>query len=221
MLSTVVVPGESPTGTILLLHGLGASGDDLAPLVPHLQRPDLRVVLPHAPFRAMSLWPGPAVRSWYDIVHAEWTPGREYEPDVRASAEAIRELIEAERARGVPSERIVVAGFSQGGAMALHVALRWPERLAAVVAMSTYLLVPHTLHTEFASVNHGIDAFFAHGVHDGVVPLRQGRLAIEALGDRVRPEPHEYSMQHEVCLPELKHLRSFLNRVIPPVSTVA
>jgi phospholipase/carboxylesterase len=134
--------GIEPIGTVIWLHGLGASGDDFAPVVPHMQLPDVRFIFPHAPVRPITIFEGDAVRAWYDITTLGESPDRETMADVIVSAELINRLIEREMERGIPSKNIVLMGFSQGAAMALHVGHRFHKPLMAVLVFSGYILKP-------------------------------------------------------------------------------
>ncbi len=211
----IVIGPESPSGVLIWLHGLGADGHDFVPAIPHLQRPDLRVVLPHAPTRPVTINGGIPCRSWYDIRHFDPGPGRESESEIRGSARQVGGLIREQREAGIPADRIALVGFSQGGAMALHVALRWPERLAAVVALSTYLLLEETLDAERSAASDNLRAFFGHGLFDPVVDPARGRQAAERLSSHLDVQWLDYPMDHSVCLEELQDLQTFLNEVLP------
>lgn len=221
MLDAVRLGPDAPSGLVLWLHGLGADGHDFAPLVPHLGRPDLRVVLPHAAVRPVTINGGFPMRAWYDITRMETGPGREPPADIRASAASLTALLQAEQeAAGVPWSRVLVVGFSQGGAMALHLALRWPERLAGLAALSTYLVLEDALEAERAAVSDGLPAFFAHGIGDPTVSWDRGRAAFDRLAPHLDATWRDYPMAHEVCLDEVRDLVDFLNRVLPPLRPV-
>lgn len=218
-LETVEVePRGSADASVVLMHGLGADGHDFEPVVgelsllpPHA----VRWVFPHAPLRRVTINAGQRMRAWYDIVAID-RRAPEDEAGLRESAAAVSALVERERARGVPAERIVLAGFSQGGAVALHTALRAPERLAGVVGLSTYLPLVGRLAAEAAPANRATPVFLAHGTRDLVVPLALGqdtRDALRAQGQDV--EWHTYPMAHSVSAEEIAQLRSFLVRVLP------
>ena len=216
MLDALRLGPERPAGLVLWLHGLRADGHDFAPVVPHLRRPDLRVVLPHAAVRPVTINGGYPMRAWYDITQMAPGPGREPPADIRSSAAALAELLRAEQAAaGVPWSRVLVVGFSQGGAMALHLALRWPERLAGVVALSTYLVLEDTLATEQSAAAAGMPAFFGHGVGDPTVSWDRGRAAFDRLSDTLQATWRDYPMGHEVCLEELDDLRAFFAQALP------
>ncbi|MGE0710397.1 MAG: alpha/beta hydrolase [Planctomycetota bacterium] len=207
-------PGEL-RGSVIWLHGLGADGHDFEPILPLLPlgRLGVRVVLPHAPVMPVSINGGFVMPAWYDIRDGDLRQ-RHDEAGIRASAARITAWIEAEVARGVPARRIALVGFSQGGAMALHVGLRHPERLAGIGALSTYLLLEDQLEAERSATNRETPVFQAHGSYDPVVSLARG----EGARDRLRRDgqPHEwraYPMEHQVCEPELQALGDWFERV--------
>jgi len=202
-----------PTHSIVWLHGLGADGHDFAPIVPELVAPDwpaLRFVFPHAPVRPVTVNGGMAMRAWYDIKGLA-IADRQDEEGIRTAVAAIEALIAREHERGVPSGRIVLAGFSQGGAIALAAGLRHAEPLAGLVALSTYLPLAHALAAERSAANAAVPIFQAHGTADPVVPLALGsaaRAALAALGYAV--DWHTYPMAHAVCPQEIADLRAWL-----------
>ena len=203
--------GEAPQLSVIWLHGLGADGHDFEPIVAELRLSfPVRFVFPHAPVRPVTINGGMAMRAWYDILgfdrHAKEDVG-----GIRASATAVGQLIEREIERGMPSERIVLAGFSQGGAIALHTALRESRPLAGVLALSTYLPLVTSLASERSAANAGVPIFMAHGTSDSVLPFALGessRRALEALGYVV--DWHSYSMAHSVCLEEVSAIGAWL-----------
>jgi phospholipase/carboxylesterase len=196
---------------VLWLHGLGADGHDFEPIVPELGLSvPVRFVFPHAPVRSVTINGGMAMRAWYDILGFD-RRAREDAVGIRASAAAVTELIDREIERGMSSDRIVLAGFSQGGAIALHTALREPRPLAGVLALSTYLPLAATLSSERSAANARVPLFMAHGTDDGVLPLQlaeTSRGALEALGYTV--EWHVYPMAHSVCLEEVGEIGAWL-----------
>jgi phospholipase/carboxylesterase len=199
------------------MHGLGADGHDFEPLVPELigpGMPALRFVFPHAPVRPVTINNGYAMRAWYDIIGIDRRSAEDFK-GIGDSADSIAGLIHREHARGIASERIVIAGFSQGGAMALHLATRHPDKFAGVIALSCYL----PLAREFANVRNGANQstplFMAHGTQDPVVPYMLGdesRQLLEGAGYAV--EWHSYPMPHAVCEQEVADLGTFLRRVV-------
>ena len=176
-LETVTVEtGPNPTFSIIWMHGLGADGHDFEPLVPELLDvglPVLRFVFPHAPVRPVTINNGYQMRAWYDIIGIDRRSAEDF-AGITASAQAVGELIERENERGVPSNRIVIAGFSQGGAMALHIATRHSEKLAGVIALSCYLPMARELARARNAANQSTPIFMAHGLQDPVVPYPLG-----------------------------------------------
>lgn len=217
MLETVELGPSGPcAGTVVWLHGLGADGHDFASIVPLLGLPDVRFVFPHAPMRPVTANGGYVMRAWYDLRTFARGPGREDEAHIREVAGEIVALIHRERARGVPSERVVLAGFSQGGAMALHVAHRLPERLAGLLALSTYLVCEGDWEAEGAPANALTPALCCHGTHDPVVPLEAGRRAYERLCAPGREvEWRTYRMEHAVCDAQIRDLGVWLRARLP------
>jgi phospholipase/carboxylesterase len=212
MSSIEINTGPDPEASVIWLHGLGADGHDFEPIVPELalEKP-VRFVFPHAPVRPVTINQGMRMRAWYDIF--QFGGGPEDEAGVRASQKLVDEMIAGQKKRGI--ERIVLAGFSQGGAIALQTALRHPERLAAVLALSAYLPLNATLQAERSPANHDLPVFMAHGQYDDIIPLaraEQSKQILERLGYRV--EWHVYPMPHSVCPEELGHISQFLRRVL-------
>lgn len=210
--------GPNPQVTVIWMHGLGADGSDFAPIVPELNLPEspaVRFIFPHAPYRPVTCNGGYVMRAWYDIVSL--APGsREIdEPSLLESRDSVRQLIAREAARGVPSERIVLAGFSQGGAVAYLAGLTHPAPLAGIIALSTYIPSPALLLAEFAAPNGRIPVFAAHGTDDDVVSLELGEQALEVVrGIGVAPEWRTYAMPHSVCLDEIADIGTWLARII-------
>ena len=206
-----ITTGPKPRLAVLWLHGLGADGHDFEPIVPELGLSvPVRFVFPHAPVRPVTINGGMAMRAWYDILGFD-RRAREDAAGIRASAAAVTELVDREIERGMSSDRIVLAGFSQGGAIALHTALREPRPLGGVLALSTYLPLAATLASERSAANARLPLFMAHGTDDGVLPLQlaeTARGALEALGYAV--EWHAYPMAHSVCLEEVGAIGAWL-----------
>lgn len=208
-------PTSAHTATVVWLHGLGASGSDFAPMPRIIQRPDVRWVFPNAPERPVTVNGGYVMPAWYDILHMHPGPGRESETDIRATGEVLHELIDAEIARGVPPSRVVLIGFSQGGAMALHCGLRRKASLAGIAALSTYLTLPEHLDAEMTDAARSTPIFFGHGTHDDVVPMSRGQAAFEALSPGRDARWHDYPMAHQVMPKELRDLSAWLDEVVP------
>jgi phospholipase/carboxylesterase len=201
--------GEA-TGAVIWLHGLGASGHDFEPIVPHLGLSGVRFVFPHAPVRPVTINGGYVMPAWYDIL-AMGTQGGENADDVRASAAQIEALIARENERGVPSSRIVLAGFSQGGAMALFAGLRHARPLRGIMVLSGYEVVSRA-RAEVAAANRDTPLLFAHGTHDPMVDVARARAAYAAYGEgRPAAEWHEFPMGHEVSPEEIVVLRDWLS----------
>jgi phospholipase/carboxylesterase len=209
--------GREPVGSVIWLHGLGADGHDFGPIVPELGLPGrlpLRFVFPHAPVRPVTINAGMSMRAWYDVASFDRS-GPQDEDGIRASAAMLEGLVAREQERGIPHERIVVAGFSQGGAIAMHMALRFPHRLAGLLALSTWLPLGESLASEVAGNEaaqpRDLPIFLAHGSFDPMLPLGLGiesRAALERLGFTV--EWHEYPMAHSVCAAEIVDIGAWL-----------
>ena len=217
MLATLELEtGRTPTASVIWLHGLGADGHDFEPIVPELDLPDslpVRFVFPHAPMQPVTVNGGAVMRAWYDILGVGGVR-REDEQGVRASQQDIEALIEREKKRGLAAGQIVLAGFSQGGAMALQTGLRHPERLAGLLILSAALPLADTLAAEACPANRDVPIFMAHGTHDPMIPISRARdsyARLLALGYRV--EWHEYPMPHSVSAEEIAELSSWLRRV--------
>jgi phospholipase/carboxylesterase len=210
--------GPDPQAAIIWLHGLGADGHDFEPIVPELvQRSEraLRFVFPHAPMRPVTLNSGYVMRAWYDI-RALDRRAAEDESGIRGSQALITQLIHRENTRGIPTDRIVLAGFSQGGAMALFSGTRYPERLAGIIGLSCYQLLASRFDAERLPANQATPIFLAHGTQDPVVAPALGEAAcrqLQAAGYAV--EWHAYSMPHSVCPQEVAAIAAWLRRVLP------
>jgi phospholipase/carboxylesterase len=213
--------GPEADCSVIWLHGLGADGHDFEPIVPELRLPsDMRVrfVFPHAPERPVTINGGMRMRAWYDILTLDRS-GPEDEAGVLESGRLLERLIEREHERGSDYARIVVAGFSQGGAIALHTALRFSQRLAGVMALSTYLPLSQGFAADIAARAAAIELpiFMAHGSLDPMLPIdlgRSSRRLLEQAGYRV--EWHEYAMAHSVCGEEIADIRRWLIAVLGP-----
>ena len=203
--------GPNPDAAVIWLHGLGADGHDFEPIVPELElEKPVRFVFPHAPVRPVTINQGMRMRAWYDILQLGGGP--EDEAGLRASQKLTEELI---RAQGLPANRIVLAGFSQGGAIVLLAGLRYAERLAGVMALSTYLPLASTLATERSPENRQTPIFMAHGRYDDLIPMQRAQTSrdyLQKLGYAV--EWHDYPMPHSVCAPEIADISGFLARVL-------
>jgi phospholipase/carboxylesterase len=209
--------GANPATSIIWLHGLGADGNDFAPIVPELDLPKtaIRFVFPHAPVQPVTINAGVRMRAWYDI--ADGAIRREDERGVRASQALIETLIGREKERGTKAERLVLAGFSQGGAIALQTGLRHPERIAGIMALSTYVPIAEHLPAEASAANRKLPIFMAHGSFDPVIPLARAQESgqlLQSLGYAL--EWREYSMPHSVCPEELADIGAWLKEILEP-----
>ena len=213
---TDVLPGVEidaqgePAGSIIWMHGLGASGHDFEPIVPLLGLPQVRFVFPHAPSRGVTINGGLIMPAWYDIL-AMGTAGGEDADDVRESAAMIEALIARETARGVPAEKVVLAGFSQGGAMALFTGTRHAKTLRGIMVLSGYEVVARSREAETTEANRKTPLLFCHGTHDPMVSIVRARAAFTAYAEgRPQAEWHPFAMGHEVCPPEIDVIRQWL-----------
>lgn len=214
----VIDTGPSPRGCVIWLHGLGADGHDFEPIVPELRLgPDLplRFIFPHAPVRPVTLNGGMAMRAWYDIISLAPASRQIDEGGLLESRAYVRQLIEHENGRGITSDRIILAGFSQGGAVAYLSALTHPVPLAGIVALSTYIPSARLLVDELTEANRQIPVFAAHGTQDDVVALELGTQALgllQTLG--LEPEWHTYDMPHSVCLQEVADIGAWIKALV-------
>lgn len=206
-------PNSPPLMSVIWLHGLGADGNDFVPVVPHLQLPQdipTRFIFPQAPVRPVTVNGGYMMRAWYDIL--DMTLDRKIDlAHMLRSAEYCESLIEGEISKGVASENIFLVGFSQGGAVALHAALRSKYRLGGLICLSTYLVGEEKLKAELSEANRAIEVFWGHGEHDDVVAFDYGQRSVAQLKNwNYQVSWHTYPIAHEVCLPEIREIGSFL-----------
>ena len=212
--------GKSPKASVIWMHGLGADGNDFVPIVNELDLagvPATRFVFPHAPMRAVTINNGNVMRAWYDVSFGD-LEGKSRRPDavgLHESQAQIDALIGREVKRGIATEKLVLAGFSQGGAVALQTGLRYPKKIAGIMALSTYLPLADTLPLEAAAENKSVPVFMAHGVYDPVVPLMMGAGSMTFLtGLGYTVEWKQYPMQHSVCAEEIGDIGDWLRRVL-------
>lgn len=209
-----VNPKGDARGTVIWMHGLGATNHDFDDVVPLLQDLNLHFVFPAAPNLPVTINGGMVMPAWYDILTFDDPPLREEESSVRKSATSVVALIEREIAKGVPAAKIVLMGFSQGAAMALHTGSRFPERLAGIAVLSGYLLLPNQFETERSPANADTPILFCHGTHDPVVKFDLGRRSYEAVAQAgAHAEFHAFPMPHTLCLDEIGVLKAWLSRL--------
>lgn len=210
-------PPAPPVAVVVWLHGLGADGHDFEPVVPELRLPEdlpVRFVFPHAPERAVTAFGGQRARAWFDF-----SPGGSVDlPGLEKSVRQVHDLIQDEIDNGVPAERILLAGFSQGGVLALRTGLYYPKRLAGILALSTFLADSEKLATEQAQINARIPILMCHGQQDAVLPMTMGKSSFVTLRDAGYDiEWREYPMGHEVCAQEIRDISVWLQSAIGPV----
>jgi phospholipase/carboxylesterase len=213
--------GPNPTSAVIWLHGLGADGNDFVPIVKEMRLPGalaIRFVFPHAPVRPVTLNNGFRMRAWYDLAAGDVTTRADL-AGVRSSQVRIEALISREKARGIKARRIVLAGFSQGGVVALYTGVRHTERLAGIVALSTYVVSPEALKSDGAPSNRDVPIFMAHGTMDPMIRLDWGDASRRALVDAgYAVEWHTYPMQHSVVWEEIEAIARFLGKVLAPAA---
>jgi phospholipase/carboxylesterase len=211
--------GKHPLYSVVWLHGLGAHGSDFVPIVDELPLssvPSVRFIFPHAPMRPVSINRGMVMRAWFDYDEVSHESGmREDVASLRQSQLAVNALIAREKERGIGAEHIVLAGFSQGGALALQAGLRYPEKLAGIMALSCYLPAAHTFASEKHQSNLKTPIFMAHGRTDPVIPMAFARLSRQYLVEAgYAVEWHEYEMAHSVCAQEIMDIGEWLKRAL-------
>ncbi len=216
-LSTIVIePRSEHRFTVIWLHGLGADGHDFEGIVPQLHlagKASIRFVFPNAPVRPVTINGGMRMRAWYDIAGSSLERQVDFAGITQSSA-ALDVLIEQEVTRGIAPEQIILAGFSQGGVIALHTGLRYPKRLAGIIALSTYLPTLPQLANEASKANQDLPIFMAHGTADPIVPIEIAKSAYHQLVARHYPvQWWEYAMQHSVCAQEIEHISLFMQHI--------
>jgi phospholipase/carboxylesterase len=209
-----IANNNTPTGSVIWLHGLGADGNDFSPVVDILSLAQLRFILPHAPFRQVSLNNGYEMRAWYDLFGLTANAPQD-EAGIHEAQHFIESLIENEIARGIPSERIAIVGFSQGGAIALHTALRYKHPLAGVIALSTYLPLKNKLAFEKSLENQHIPILMVHGAYDEVISLDMAKASMETLqSENYDVNWLEFPIAHSVSVEEIDEIRTFLMKIM-------
>ena len=216
-LESITIPSiKAATGSMIWLHGLGSNGHDFSDIIPKLTLPQdlhLRFIFPHAPIRLVTVNNNMLMRAWYDIYSlSDFT--REDKEGISQAQQSINQLIEKEVSGGIPSHRIILAGFSQGGAMALYTGLRYLKPLMGIVALSTYLPLANQLASEKSTVNQKTPIFMAHGDFDPVLPLTSGKQTFQLLNQLGYPiEWHSYVMEHQVCYKEIRAIGKWLTNL--------
>lgn len=217
-LSTInIQPEAAHRYSVIWLHGLGADGHDFESLIPKLHlnaEANTHFIFPNAPIQPVTINGGMAMRSWYDITDASMDCRADID-GIYKSAGLVESLILQEIDKGIPSTNILLAGFSQGGAIALHTGLRHPHKLAGIIALSTYLPTIDQLETERSAANSGIPIFMAHGIIDPVVAVESGKAAFDKLKAMdYNVEWHDYVMEHNLCVEEIEHISDFMNSIL-------
>lgn len=214
ILKTLIINDHTdPNSSVIWLHGLGADGHDFAPVVEILDMPQTRFVLPHAPLKAVTLNHGYIMPAWYDIYGLD-RDSKQDETGIRETQAAINQLIETEHQKGIPYNRIALAGFSQGGAIALHTGLRFSHPLAGIAALSTYLPLKNLLRREAAIANKHIQIYMAHGKFDDIITMATAINSAEVLSQNgYQVQWKEYAMPHSVCDEEINDIRVFLQSI--------
>lgn len=207
--------GPAPEYTIIWLHGLGADGHDFVPIIPELKLPfDCRFIFPHAPHRPITCNQGYVMRGWYDILHFDKIERDIDLAGVQQSCSAIRALISQEQAQGTPTKNIILAGFSQGGAIAYMTGLTHPETLGGIIALSSYIPDANTLTTQYHKANSHTPVFIGHGSEDPIVDLTLGKSAQETIKNLGNPcTYHQYPMPHSVCGEEIQDISNWIGMI--------
>ncbi len=209
----IVEPKEKAVASVIFLHGLGADGHDFTPIVPQfnqITQLPIRYIFPHAPMRAVTINNGYVMRAWFDIPALDHRAAEDVE-GITESAQAVEQLISEELAKGIPSNKIILAGFSQGGAIAIYTGLRYPAQLGGIIALSTFVPAPENLAREIHAANAQIPIFLAHGTHDPLIPMQWGEMTYKRLHDLKYPASwHKYNMAHTVCPEEIMDIGNWL-----------
>jgi len=212
-----VNPASAANASVIWLHGLGADGHDFASIVPEMNLPDakaIRFIFPHAPYRPVTLNQGYQMRAWFDI-HGLQLTSKEDEQGIRQSELLIHDLIEHEQQRDIQPENIILAGFSQGAALAIHTGLRYPKRLGGIIALSAFLPLANSLATEVSNANQNIPIMMGHGTMDPMVSIKYGEMTRDYLQTHgYSVDWHVYPMQHQVCHEEIQDISHWLQKIL-------
>lgn len=215
--AVIIEPVNAHRASVIWLHGLGADGNDFVPVVPEMHLPEnlgIRFVFPHAPVRPVTINGDMSMRAWYDVRNMDLRREEDAE-SIEDSANIIEQYIEAEINAGIPSAQIVLAGFSQGGAMALHTGLRYPSKLGGVLALSAYLPLPERFLNEASTANQSTPVMMCHGTYDQVIPVSAGKQScgfLKQAGYTVNW--YSYPMEHSVCLEEIQVISDWLQSIL-------
>lgn len=214
--AVIIEPGSKHKASVIWLHGLGADGHDFESIVPELNLPNdsgIKFIFPNAPIRPVTINGGMSMRAWYDVKSPNLREIEDTE-SITESSNLINQYIDTEIEKGIPANKIILAGFSQGGAITLHTGLRYPGTLAGLLALSTYLPVPEQLDKE-ASKHKDLPIMMAHGIADPIIPVEQGRISCQTLKEHgYSVEWHEYMMQHAVCLEEINTIAAWIKKLL-------
>ena len=215
--AVIIEPVSEHKASVIWLHGLGADGHDFESIVPELHLPEslgVRFVFPHAPVRPVTINGGMSMRAWYDVRNMDLRQ-QEDADSIKKSAGIINSLIDSEMAKGISSEKILIAGFSQGGAIALHTGLRYPSKLAGLLVLSAYLPLPDRLSDEASANNKPTSIMMCHGKFDPVIPEIAGKQSCDFLQQQgYKIKWHSYPMQHSVCLEEVRDISAWLQSLL-------
>lgn len=212
----IITTADSTNYTVIWLHGLGADGHDFVPVIPELKLPSdlgIKFIFPHAPTRPVTINNGMQMPAWYDLLALEGQKTAKHD-DILETVSWINTLIETEIANGTPSENILLAGFSQGGVIALHTGLRFPKKLAGIMALSTYIPFDDELFQQ-VEIQKGLSVFAAHGQYDPVIPFASWQYYVpklEANGFDV--EGHAYPMEHSLCAEEIRDISTWIQKIL-------
>ena len=211
-----VKTAEETEYTIIWLHGLGADGNDFIPLVPELKLPEslaVKFIFPHAPVRPITLNNGYEMRAWFDMFSLDRSNNTD-ESDLLTTVGWINQFIDKEIENGVPSKNIMIAGFSQGGVIALHTGLRYPKRLAGILALSTYIPFAENLFEQTSEAQKGLPIFAAHGINDPVIPIASWQDYVPKLNAQgFDVEAHSYAMEHSLCAEEIRDISIWIQKI--------
>lgn len=212
----VIEPKDKATASVIWLHGLGADGHDFESIVPELDlSQQVRFIFPHAPIRPITIYQGYEMRAWYDVFQMDFSKTFTDEEGIRESSSAIDQLIDHEIQTGISSNRIILAGFSQGGAIVLHAGLRYPTKLGGLLVLSSYLPLANTLQKEASKANQTTPILMLHGIVDNIIPIQIAQKSYELLFEANYPVKwNDYPMQHCICTQEIEDIKKWLKNLV-------